>query len=51
MPWPAWVVYAIIQLVVSLALIELTARTPKSNLKAKGLSRLRVFSQYPVYVK
>lgn len=37
MPWPAWVVYAIIQLVVSLALIELTARTPKSNLKAKGL--------------
>jgi hypothetical protein len=37
MVWPAWIIYAIVQLVVSIALIELTARTPKSALKAKGL--------------
>lgn len=37
MVWLAYVIYAVIQILISAALIVLTAKDPKSNLKAKGL--------------
>lgn len=37
MEWGAYAIYAIVQILVSAALIILTAKDPQSNLKAKGL--------------